>query len=690
MKLLRYRVTNYRSVVDSGWIDLNQVTALIGVNESGKTNLLLPLWKLNPAREGEISPTSDYPKANYAAIREAPQDYKFIEAEFDTSGLAPKLAQLSGAAPRDLQKVIVRRAFDGSYSFEFPDFTTEPQADYALLSEAIKTALAEVGAMSALSKEGSLKVDSETLLRGAFTENRPISLADLDAFIDSIKDLLPGTPAATSSIVPRLQRLIEDLEQIAAPLRVADPAENESVQALLRKEMPKFVFYSNYGNLDSEIYLPHVVDNLSRKDLGAKEAAKARTLRVLFSFVRLSPEDILELGKDFEPSQGQRPSDSEIAEIAQRKRERTILLNSAGTELTKKFKDWWKQGDYTFEFQADGDHFRIWVSDSRRPEKIELEDRSSGLQWFLSFYLIFLVESGRDHKGAILLLDEPGLSLHPLAQHDLSAFFNGLADTNQLIYTTHSPFLVDADSLDRVRKVFVAPDGSTKASSDLRRGHENPRKNGATYAIYSALNMSVAESLLLGCHPVIVEGPSDQHYLSAIKQLLIASGNLNPARELVFAPAHGAPNARALASILSGRDEVMPPILLDDDAAGSKMARDLKNGPYQTQQEKVMQTKEWIEFAESEVEDLFPAAFVAEVLDRIERRPSTPFSDVVQNGQAIVPQIEKWASEANISLADSWKVDLAREVKQRALQKGAAFFADSMTAWKEMFGRLGS
>ena len=48
------------------------MTALVGVNESGKTNLLLPLWKLNPARDGEIIPTSDYPKAQYAAIRAKP------------------------------------------------------------------------------------------------------------------------------------------------------------------------------------------------------------------------------------------------------------------------------------------------------------------------------------------------------------------------------------------------------------------------------------------------------------------------------------------------------------------------------------------------------------------------------------------------------------------------------------------
>jgi hypothetical protein len=101
--------------------------------------------------------------------------------------------------------------------------------------------------------------------------------------------------------------------------------------------------------------LPHVVQNLEREDLGAKEAAKARTLRVLFQFVRLQPQEILELGRDFrDPQQPNRePSPAEISAIAEKKRVRSILLQSAGATLTGEFKDWWKQGDYRFRFEAE-------------------------------------------------------------------------------------------------------------------------------------------------------------------------------------------------------------------------------------------------------------------------------------------------------------------------------------------------
>ena len=66
--------------------------------------------------------------------------------------------------------------------------------------------------------------------------------------------------------------------------------------------------------MDSEIYLPYVIQNMSREGLGAKEAAKARTLRVLFEFVRLSPQEILELGQEAKPAPNQKLTQAEIDE----------------------------------------------------------------------------------------------------------------------------------------------------------------------------------------------------------------------------------------------------------------------------------------------------------------------------------------------------------------------------------------
>lgn len=691
MKLIRFKVRDFRSVVDSEWIDVERVTALIGVNESGKTNLLLPLWKLNPAREGEIRPTSDYPKGYFGAVREDPSNYNFIIADFEVSqALLGKLASLTGVSPEKLNVVRVGRDYKNETLVEFPNYSAVREIETSQIVGLLQAARTELAGMSPLKLEAAMF----TVLISAIEEieqriqhKEKLTASDVAAVGAELTALLPENTATTSTIVPRVKRLVEDFSAIETDLRKPLPQRVQGVHQLVWESVPRFVFYSNYGNLDSEIYLPHVVENLKRDDLGAKEAAKARTLRVLFKFVRLEPEEILELGRDFrDPSR--KPTEEEILAIADKKRERTILLNSAGTELTKKFREWWKQGDYNFDFQADGDHFRIWVSDTRRPEKIELEDRSSGLQWFLSFYLIFLVESAADHRNAILLLDEPGLSLHPLAQRDLSSFFENLANTNQLLYTTHSPFLVDADMLDRVRKVYVAPDGSTKASPDLRRGTEDPRKAGATYAIYSALNMNVAESILYGCLPIIVEGPSDQHYLTMIKTLLIANGELTPKREIVFPPCHGAGNAKVIASILSSSDEVLPTVFLDADAAGKKMARDLQNGLYKSAKDRVLLADVYAGFPDAEIEDLVPFDFMVDVIDRWERKADVPFSDVAKSGVPIVPQIEAWAKSQSIQLSEGWKVSLSREVKKRALSNSSKIDDAAIKNWKEVFAAL--
>jgi energy-coupling factor transporter ATP-binding protein EcfA2 len=695
MKLLRYRVTDFRSVQDSGWVDADEVTALIGVNESGKSNLLLPLWKLKPAREGEIRPTSDYPKTMFAEIRENPGKFCFVSAEFATGDWSVRLAKSAGISQTEAEVVRVERYYDGRYQVVFPLHQHSTTANPNDVEALLEAALAEINSIPALAKEEVQKERLVSGLQAAILDlpTNQMSTDMLDALADKLRALSPEAPAKTSSIFPRLEALVGAINELKNSLSLPAPGEIDAVHKAIISRLPRFVYYSNYGNLDSEIYLPHVVDNLEREDLGEKEAAKARTLRVLFNFVRLQPEEILELGKD-ETTTGnppRRPTEAEIAEVAERKRERSILLQSAGTTLTSRFKDWWKQGDYRFRFEADGNHFRIWVADDRRPAEVELEGRSTGLQWFLSFYLVFLVESQGEgeHNNAILLLDEPGLSLHPLAQYDLSKFFDNLAKTNQIVYTTHSPFLVHADRLDRARKVYVDEKGTTKATSDLRKGVET--QPGAAYAVHSALGLSVAESLLVGCQPVIVEGSSDQHYLTAIKTLLVASGKIKPARELVFPPAGGTKNTKMVASILTGRDESLPYMILDGDEHGRRLIKELGTSLYQDERERLINIDTYTGFENSEVEDLIPTDVIAAVLSRTYHSPDAPFADAIVASQPIVGQIEAWAKSGNVNLELGWKVDLSKGVKQHLLEKGMTVIGDKyIERWEKLFEHISS
>lgn len=624
MKLIRYYVTNFRSVKESGWIECDDVTTLVGINESGKSNLLLALWKLNPARDGNIDILHDMPVSKLSTYRQTPEKIKFISAEFEIDKeSSDQIFAITKCKFEEQSKVLVSRYYDGNYKFEFPD--------------------------------GYPKMFDESVL------------------INSEQD-------------PEAQK--QEKKDLFDEKKLCDAIKNE---------LPKFVYYSNYGNLSSKIYLPNVIKWLNGKTVQGIEVNEdqVRTLRVLFDFVDLNPEEILELGKDPKELAMKRsgnnstpPSQKEIDTAEKSKEERSILLQSASVKLTKQFKEWWKQGEYKFRFEADGDYFRIWVSDNIRPDEVGLELRSTGLQWFLSFYLIFLVESQEQHKDAILLLDEAGLTLHPLAQKDLAHFFEGLSEKNQIINTTHSPFIIDTSNIDRCRVVYIDQDGYTVASSDLRQGADALNVK-SIYAVHAAMGLSVSDILLQGCQPVIVEGPSDQYYFNAIKSFLIREKKIAPKRELVFVPSGGVKGVSGVVSILGGKTEELPYVILDSDRSGSDAKKKLLSGLYKSQNERVLEVKDFLNMENSEVEDLFPYGLQEKGIDRLFRNCDEEFEDQYLNKQPIVPQIEEFAKKSNVELEKGWKVELAKAVKQRLKNKTADKIEEEYVCkWEQIFEKL--
>lgn len=691
MKIIKFRVQNFRSVEDSGWIDIGNVSAFIGTNESGKTNLLIPLWKLNPAKNGEIKPTADYPRKRYNEIRVMEKKPVFITAHFELSAAEVQhVVSLTGALADDARIAVITRNFGGTYTVGFVPSGQAQGTSVEALSELLSKAESDLTGYGVEGAEIEKRDSAVALIAGvrAKLTGSKLDETSLKAIVAELSPAKPKRGESQSVVGSRVKQLLSKLDDIGRSMKRIDPTHNDKAREFVLKSMPKFVYYSNYGNLDSEIYLPHVIENLGRTDLGSKEEAKTRTLKVLFEFVKLKPQEIQELGKDLQRSNG-RPNEEQVAITAEKKKERDILLQSASTELTGKFRDWWKQGEYRFRFQADGDHFRIWVSDDKRPEDIELEGRSTGLQWFLSFYLIFLVESRDSHQGAILLLDEPGLSLHPLAQRDLSDFFENLARTNQIVFTTHSPFLVDPDQLDRVKAVYVGANGATVVSSDLRASEKLSAQSKSIYPVYAALGLSVSETLLQGCQIVIVEGSSDQLALSAMKSYLVGNGLLNPRRDIVFIPAGGVRGITAVVSIVSGSNDGVPFVLLDNDHAGRELAKKLRAELYAADKDKVILVNKG-NASDVELEDLWPTAFLAEVANKQLRGPDEDFSDVVQPTGSFTDQVEAFASKHGLQLAEGWKVELAKNAKAKLLRNPAAISADSPEAkyWLTLFKSL--
>ncbi|HEY1977640.1 MAG TPA: AAA family ATPase [Candidatus Baltobacteraceae bacterium] len=689
MRIARYRVTNFRSVVDSGWINLDDVTTLVGENETGKTNLLLPLWKLNPAGGGgEIEVLADIPRRHYSEMRRRLGEITFIEAEFHVDEeLANELGGLAGCDADQMRTVIIGRAYDGEYSVTFP------QADPILVVSPAQVVTALRNIVSSLSQLASQDHATWTAALHAAQAQLLAAQRDTDCYTHAAA--AKRIAAITAAMLPDdavpshdvRQMMLDEVEALFAGAKAQRPNDIASVNRLVIETMPRFIYYSDYGTLDTRIYLPRVIEDLSRptEDLGRRAAAQMRTLRVLFQFVGLSPKEIMDLGLEGEPDTdlGQ----EEMRRTARRKEEREVLLVSAATALSERFKDWWKRGNYAFRLSADGNYFTIWVSDATRSEPVQLEGRSHGLQWFFSFFIVFLVERAAEHSNAVLLLDEPGVTLHPLAQEDLFRFFAGLAQDNQLIYTAHSPFLIDPDRLASVRVVFINERGETEVSADLRKPERDRRRARAMFAVDAALGLSVSHPLMRYASPTIVEKTSDQTYLTIAKTALIAAGRIKPSRELVFLPASGADAIEATASIVGSKGP--PPVLLASCATGQQTARALRDRLYTCAPDRVLEAGEFAGVPNAGIEDLMPRDLMLSAIAFLYRtNDERLFSEDYDAARAIVPQVEAYCERQGIVLQPGWRADLALDVQRRAMRKPESVPAETMDCWQHLFERI--
>ena len=142
MTLKRFRVTNFRSIMDSGWIECDNVTSLVGINEAGKSNVILALWKLKPVRDGQIDLLHDMPTKEYSSWRSTPEDVVFISADFElNNALIDKVVALC-KCDRDVVAIVnIKRRYDGRYDVSFPCYKSAQSINAASIVEAQSPAI---------------------------------------------------------------------------------------------------------------------------------------------------------------------------------------------------------------------------------------------------------------------------------------------------------------------------------------------------------------------------------------------------------------------------------------------------------------------------------------------------------------------------------------------------------------------
>lgn len=221
--------------------------------------------------------------------------------------------------------------------------------------------------------------------------------------------------------------------------------------------------------------------------------------------------------------------------------------------ITADFNERWKQriaegngAKVHVKYYRDGggiSYLKFYI-ETKKGEFLSVEKRSQGFKWFLSFYLQLKAED-KTSERLVILFDEPGLHLHSKAQLDMIKVFEELSGKNQIIYSTHSPYLIDTSKLHRLRLVVNTKDFGTTIEKITSNKIGNQKD--ALKPIIDALGLEIASPFSMARkNNVILEGISDFHYFQAFKKLL------GKQYEIGLLPSMGSSNCHLLMELCIG------------------------------------------------------------------------------------------------------------------------------------------
>ena len=558
MKLRSFRVQNYRCIDDSGEAPVEHIKALVGKNESGKTSILRALHKFNPASPEPYNGLKEFPRRRFHEYEDKATvvELKFSLDPEDRNVLSEidvRLAEVSGAS--------VKKDYAGRYAVELlPDI----QIPSPNLKGIFPLLIQLRGAIDRLDdtvsgREGGVRwklLDALTRVGTGIGEETDLSIASSsrEAFVRQVQEiqtLVVKSPDEGS------QKVIGDIVRLI--LNTIDWASIDSrINKYIVERLPVFVYFENYAILSGRIHLPSFAERFRAGLLSPEE----NTASMLLSFLKLDPEKLVKLGtRDGKSSQ----------EIQDAFDTRALMVDRAALSVSGLLADIWQQRKARLDLAIDGDYLRLWVADAVDGSRVELEQSSKGFQWFLSFYIVFMTETleGRD---TVLLLDEPGLHLHAAAQQDLLRVLARLSEKNLVIYSTHSPFMIDLDALDTISVLAETPRG-TKISEPTKTTDKT-----ALFPLQAALGYAFSRGLYTGEYSLLVENITDLWILSTISQHFKEKHRGYIADDIVIAPSGGGQKSALFATMLAGQNMSVS-VLLDSDVEGISVKKQLVESP---------------------------------------------------------------------------------------------------------------
>lgn len=525
MILKAAKIENFKCIDDSEEFTLAPVTCLVGKNESGKSTILEALYKLNPVEKD---------KSNFEALEEYPRkslsDYEEIKAESPANVLTTiwELEEKEEKAVQEKYGVLLKnkivkitKGYDNKQHWDI-EIDENDIVEYYLKQ---------------------LNSEPNEIWKGPKVD----SITELISQLENIK-----SPSEKES------KVLGEIKKNIPNGQVAD-----SVNITLSSYMPTFLYFSDYQKMMGRVSLDLLLKHKSEKSLVFSE----KIFLALLDLAGSSPEDFQKLGK----------LEHLIAK-----------LEGVSNRISKEiFKYWSQNKNLEIEFRFDtarpndsppfnsGYIFWTRIKNTRHGVTVGFDERSTGFVWFFSFLVWFSQVKKNYGENLFILLDEPGLSLHAKAQADLLRYINERLKSNfQVIYSTHSPFMVDPDNILGVRTVEdVSKNGEvlgTKVGDKVLSIDAD-----TVFPLQAALGYEITQTLFVGKHTILVEGPSDLLYLKWFSQELESFGREYLDPKWVIAPSGGIDKIASFVTLFRA-NKLNVAILTDFHKGDKNKVRNLK------------------------------------------------------------------------------------------------------------------